>query len=62
MTLLAGISFAEKLTIIILCISIFLFMLVNIYLVISLHLRNKKIYNEEAQKSAEDIDDDFLSQ
>ena len=62
MTLLAGISFGERLTIIILCISIILFMFVNIYLVISLHLRNKKIYNEEERKSAEDIDDDFLSQ
>ncbi|MDE6442439.1 MAG: hypothetical protein K2L12_06815 [Clostridia bacterium] len=62
MTLLAGISFGEKLTVIILCICILVFMLVNVYLVISLHLRNKKIYNEEEKKSSTDIDDDFLSQ
>lgn len=62
MNLLTGISFGEKLTVIILCICILVFMLVNVYLVISLHLRNKKIYNEEEKKSSTDIDDDFLSQ
>ena len=62
MTLLAGITFGEKLTIIILCICILVCMLVNAYLVISLHLRNKKLYTEEEDKFSADEDNDFLGQ
>ena len=57
MRLLAGITFAEKLTVIILCVSALVLMVFNIYLVVSLHLRNKKLFDrEEAGENAEDND------
>ena len=57
MCLIAGITFAEKLTVIILCVSALVLMVFNIYLVVSLHLRNKKLFDrEEAGENAEDND------
>lgn len=62
MNLLAGITFGEKLTVIILCITVAVLMLVNIYLVISLHLRNKKLFKREEDNKTDENNDDFLSQ
>lgn len=60
MRLLAGISFGEKLTIIILCVCIVVFMLVNVYLVISLHLRNKKL-NAGKEESSDGNGEDIIN-
>lgn len=43
MTLLAGITYAQKLTIIILCIVVIAFTLLNAFLVVDLHRRNSKL-------------------